>query len=171
MRQPRFSIAGLIAFILAAAISLAALTRPSCLWESIMFSLLLLSLTVAFVGVVYRTGLRRAFWTGFLACGSFYTVLSLAPWFDHNVSPRLITTAILDLVYPQVPLLESTANVVNEPWNLWTGPPPGYFNAHPRVGFSVNTTDEFLLIGHSLFGMLLAVGGGFLASHFCESRS
>jgi hypothetical protein len=31
-----------------------------------------------------------------------------------------------------------------------------------RAGFSVNTTDEFLLIGHSLFGLLIAVCGGLL---------
>src|SRR5437870_87763 len=97
MRRPRFSIAGLLVFILAAALGLAALGRPSCLWASAVFSLLLLSLTVAFIGALYRRGHKRAFCTGFLTCGSLYMLLSLAPWFDSHVSHRLITTAILDL--------------------------------------------------------------------------
>jgi hypothetical protein len=92
-------------------------------------------------------------------------VLSLAPWFDSHVNPRLITTALLDLLYPRVPLLPSTIGS-NDPWKLWTGSPTDYSYAHPRIGFNVNTTDEFLLIGHSLFGLLLAVSGGLLARYF-----
>jgi hypothetical protein len=186
MSRPRFSIAGLLVFILGATLGLAALTRPSCLCASVTFSLLLLSLTVAFIGAVYRRGHRRVFWTGYLACGSLYMVLSLAPWFDSHVSPRLITTAMLDLLYPRVPLLSSTTGVVNDPWKFWTGSPPDYSLAHPRVGFTlgttdefhgsragfnVATTDEFLLIGHSLFGLLVAVSGGLLARYFNEDRA
>jgi hypothetical protein len=113
-------------------------------------------------------------------------VLSLAPWFDGHVSPRLITTAVLDLLYPRVPLLPGPPGVVSDPWKLWTGPPPDFSFAHPRVGFTlgitdelhgrragfdVNTTDEFLLIGHSLFGLLVAVCGGRLARYFNEDSA
>jgi hypothetical protein len=171
MSRLRFSIAGLLVFILAAALGLAALSRPSCLWASATFSLLLLFLTVALIGALYRRGHKRAFWTGFLTCGSLYVVLSLAPWFDSHVGPRLITTAMLDLLYPKVPLLQSTTSAVNDPWVLWTGSPPDYSLAHPRVGFNVSTTDEFLLIGHSLFGLLIAFTGGLLTRYFNEDRA
>jgi hypothetical protein len=93
---------------------------------------------------------------------------------------------MLDLLYPRIPLLPSTTGVVTDPWTLWTGSPPDYSFAHPRVGFTlgstdeflgrriafnVNTTDEFLLIGHSLFGLLLAVSGGNLARYFNEDSA
>jgi hypothetical protein len=175
----------MLAFILAAGLGLAALSRPSALSASAMFSLLLLSLAVAFIGILYRRGQQRAFWTGFLICGSLYAVLSLAPWFDYNVGPCLVTTAILDSVYPNIPLLENTSKLPYDPWKSWTGSPPDYPYLHLRRGFTtstvprsmrelvvfnVATTDEFLSIGHSLFGMLLAVAGGCLAKHFYETR-
>jgi hypothetical protein len=178
MSHPQFSIAGLFGFIAVVAIGLAALCRPSCLWASGVFSLLLLSLAVACICVLHRRGHERAFWIGFLTCGSLYAVLSLAPWFDSHVSHRLFTTAILDLIYPKIPLLENTNNIGGDAWKSWTGTPPDYSFAHPRIGFTlgstdeyqknrafftVNTTDAFLLIGHSLFGMLFAVAGGYLS--------
>jgi hypothetical protein len=105
MSHPRFSIAGLLVFIVALALCLAALSRPSCLAASAAFTFLLMSLAIAAIGAVYRRGQRRAFWIGFLACGSLYMVLSLAPWFESHVGHRLITTAVLDLLYPSIPLL------------------------------------------------------------------
>jgi hypothetical protein len=66
MRPPRFCIAGLMAFIPAVALGLGSLSRPSCLSASVMFSLLLLSLSVAIIGVLSRRGHKRAFWTVFL---------------------------------------------------------------------------------------------------------
>jgi hypothetical protein len=190
MEHSRLSIAGLLAIILAAAIGIACLSRPSCLAASAMFSLLLTSLAVALIGVLYRGGERRAFWTGFLACGTLYAVLSLAPWFDRHVSHRLITTAMLDILYPKMPPLEYTADPQKDAWTSWTGRPRDYNLAHPRVGFTMGTTDEFhepsifrvspftttttdafLSIGHSLFAMLVAVGGGRLAVHFHEPRN
>jgi hypothetical protein len=186
MSYPRFSIAGLLVLILTVTLGLAALSRPSCLAASAAFTLLLTSLAIASIGAVYHRGQRRAFWAGFLACGSLYTVLSLAPWFESHVSHRLITTALLDLLYPRVPLLESTSNFTIDPWKLWTGSPPDYSFAHPRIGFTmsstdefhqtraafnVNTTDEFLLIGHCVFGLLIAVAGAMLAQHFYEERA
>jgi hypothetical protein len=183
MKKPRFSIAGLLMGIPVVAIGLAALSRPSCLWASATFSLLLLALTVALIGVLYRRGHKQAFWSGCLICGSLYTVLSLAPWFDSHIGPRLITTALLDLLYPKTPLLLYSPNTSIDPWMQWTGAPPDYPLTHPRFGFTMgstdefhgkrasmlmSTTDEFLLIGHSLFGMLAAIGGGFLAVHFYE---
>ena len=169
MSHPRFSIAGLLVFIVALALGLAALSRPSCLAASAAFTFLLMSLAIAAIGAVYRRGQGRAFWMGFLACGSFYMVLSLAPWFESHVGHRLITTAILDLLYPSIPLLERTNG--NDPWQSWTRLPPDYPYAHARIGFTVNTTDEFLLVGHSFFGLLSAVAGGMLAQHFNEERA
>src|SRR4051794_37054700 len=97
MSRLRSSIARLLVLILGVALGLAALARPSCLSASVTFSLLLLSLTAAFIGAIYRRGRRRAFWIGYLTFGFSNMLISLAPWFDSHVSPRLITTAMLDL--------------------------------------------------------------------------
>jgi hypothetical protein len=178
MNYPRFSLTGLSAFIAIIAIGLAALCRPSCLWASAMFSLFMLSLAVSCLWMFLRRGRERAFWVGFLSCGSLYAILSQAPWFDSHVSHRLFTTVILDLIYPKIPLLENSNGRYTDAWTSWTQAPPDYSYAHPRIGFTqgstdqyqknrafftVNTTDAFLLIGHSLFGIIFAVAGGCLA--------
>jgi hypothetical protein len=186
MKRLRFSLGGLLAFIVAAALGLAALSRPSCLAASAVFSVLLLLLTVAFFGAVYCRARNRAGWTGFLVCGSVYATLSLAPWFDSHVGSRLVTTAILDFLYPKVPQLENVQNAPYDPWKLWTGAPPDYSYSHPRAGFElsdtgnillrvgqfdVNTTNAFLVIGHSLFALIAAIGGWHLAGFFCDRRA
>ena len=187
MRPPRLPLSGLLSIVAIAAVGLAALSHPSCFWASVAFSLLLLWLTVASLGAVFRRGRERAFWAGCLACGSLYALLSMAPWFDEHVGHRLVTTAMLDALYPIVPLLENTDKTPNDAWKQWTGMPPDYSFAHPRVGFTLGateamhgkvtgtafyvvTTDAFLLIGHSLIAMLAALGGGVLARRFAEPR-
>jgi hypothetical protein len=170
-RRYRFSIAGLLLFVLAAGIGLAALRRPSSLAANAIYSLLLLSLGIAFIGMLYRSGPTQAFWTGFLAFGSLYAVMSLAPWFHQDLGHRLITMPLLDVLYPYIPPLPRSTNVAPGPWELWTGRPPDYDSAHYHVGIFTHTTDSFLVIGHSLFALLAAAGGGLLARHFYGHRT
>jgi hypothetical protein len=169
-RRLRFSIAGLLLAILAIGSGLAALCRPSNLAANTVFSLLVLALSIAVIAALYRNGPARAFWTGFLAFGSSYAVLSLTPSYQ-NLGHRLLTTVILDMLYPSIPPLPRSTNTKPSPWELWTGRPRDYDSFREHSGVSVSTTDSFLVIGHSLFAMLAAAGGGLLARRFYETRT
>ncbi len=99
MRPPRFTIGRLLLFTALLGIGIAALRSPSPLWANAWFSVVLMVLTIAPLAAIYRRGERRAFWVGFASCGSLYLVLALSPWCREEVSPRLVTTALLDLLY------------------------------------------------------------------------
>lgn len=164
MGWPRISLAGTMAFIVIVSVGFAGIARPSSLAASGLFSLYLTSVTIAALGALYRTGRARAFWTGFVACGLLYMLLAEAPWLHERAGACLITTALLDIVYPRVMPLDSGSPA--DPWDAWTGLPPDYSRGHERAGMTVNTTEAFLLIGHSLFAMVVAWGGGMVASRF-----
>jgi hypothetical protein len=170
-RRFRISIAGLLLAILAAGIGLAAVCRPSSLAANAIYSLLLLALGIALLGMRYRRGPAQAFWTGFLAFGSLYAVLSLGPGFHDHLGHRLITTPILDVLYPHIPPLPRTTTAAPGLWALWAGRPPDYGSSHYHAGIYSETTESFCVIGHSLFALLAAAGGGLLARHFYEARS
>jgi hypothetical protein len=170
-RRLRFSIAGLLLAILTIGSGLAALCRPSNLAANTVFSLMVLALGVAVIAALYRNEPARAFWTGFLAFGSLYAVLSLTPCFYQNLGNRLLTTTILDMLYPSIPPLPRSTNTKPSPWELWAGRPSDYDHYREHSGVSVSTTDYLHVIGHSLFAMLAAAGGGLLARRFYETRT
>jgi hypothetical protein len=120
---PRSSIARLVALVALCGVAFAALRSPSQLWASALFALALGSLPVALIHVLYLRGRRRAFWAGFLICGSAYFAASLGPWFRDEFGPRMVTTALLDLLYVQV---SPPATAPNNGWTAGTAaaPPP-----------------------------------------------
>ena len=78
------------------AFGLASVLNASGPWASATFSITLAMLTVALVGILCRSGERRAFWVGFAICGWLYMVLTTGPWFVDRIGPRLVTTRLLD---------------------------------------------------------------------------
>jgi hypothetical protein len=171
VRSRRYTILNLLILIAATAFALAAISRPSWAMANAACSILICSLNVAFIGVLYRTGRTRAFWTGLLACGSCYAALSISPWFATSIGSRLITTTIIDCVYPYLPnSLARSLSDPNQPWQQWAATPPGAGSMYDRLGMYMKTSPAFLLIGHSLFAALAAVGGGFLAVRFYATR-
>jgi hypothetical protein len=99
---PRFTIARLLALVGFCGIAFASLRSPSQLWASTMFALALGSIPVALLNAIYGRGGRRAFWVGFCVVGTAYFTASLGPWFREEFGPRMVTTALLDMVYPQM---------------------------------------------------------------------
>jgi hypothetical protein len=100
--RPRFSIALLLAVIALCGVGFAALRSPSHMWASALFAISLGSLPIALLNAMYSRERQRAFWTGFLVCGAAYFVSTQGPWFRDEFGPRLVTTAVLDLVYARV---------------------------------------------------------------------
>jgi hypothetical protein len=102
MRPPRVSILGLLAWIALVGVGLAALRSPSPLWANALFSLTLATLIVSALAVAYRRHRRRAFWVGFATFGWAYFLATLGPAPLSQIGPHLLTTALLDILYPQV---------------------------------------------------------------------
>jgi hypothetical protein len=166
LRHRRFSIATLLFIIAATAIALAALCRPSWLAANAIFSLLLASLAVAWIVMCHSKAGKRAFWAGYLAFGSLYAFLSMAHWIDERIGHHLITTTLIDLAYPLIPPMAKPSNNSEPSWEQWTSTPNDEGVFHKRMHIYVKTTDTFLVIGHSIFALLAATAGGFLAGHY-----
>ena len=111
MRFPRFSVADLLRAVLLCALGMACLIFPSSPWGGAVFSFTLGVLTLALLGICYRRGDRRAFWTGFALCGWTYLALSSGPWFVTYVRPHLVTSKVLEWAYPWlIPVARQASN-------------------------------------------------------------
>ena len=120
--RPRFSIAGLAAFVALCGVAFASIRSPSQLWASVLFASALASLPIGLLNAVYGKGRSRAYWVGFTTCGALYFVTSLGPWFRDEWGPRMATTAALDLLYSQVAPTDQaqTVSFVNWTNTGWT---------------------------------------------------
>src|SRR4051812_2576781 len=102
----RFSLAGGMAAIGLFAVGSAALTHPSELWASTIFTLAVVLFCWAGVAAMIR---RRPFWAGFAVFGGVYLILSLGMFGAKGMvmtpfppPPPLITTRLMDYVEGKV---------------------------------------------------------------------
>ncbi len=143
MRSIRFSIAGLMAIVLAIALGFAALRTASVTTLGITLLATRAILGIAIVGAICRRGAERAFWLGFAICGLVYIRCSLEP---YPAWPELPTQA----------LLEALGRVMGIPIDnrLTLGAGPSRDDPLKR---------SFLKIGHCLWTLLFAGLGALLA--------
>jgi hypothetical protein len=125
MRRLRFSIASLLMLILVTGLGLAALRSPSRLWAGVLINLDLAVLTIAVIGAIYRRGAKRAYWLGLALGGWLYFILGFCPWFTTELGPQLLTTALLDILYPRVAPSGEQENLApaNQPLVMPPAPP------------------------------------------------
>jgi hypothetical protein len=97
--MPRFSILGLMGFVIWSAIGLAALRNASDLWGGIMFQTALAAAGIAALGAVILRDRARSWCGGFAFFGGGYLVLAFAPGFAEQVEPKLATTYLLSYVH------------------------------------------------------------------------
>ena len=151
------------------------------LWASFAFTLTLGLLTISVLAAFYRCGHRGAFCVGFSACGWSYLVMCFAPWFEGFVGPSLSTTAVLDFLYPVIRPAASpngrealysfgSDDVISAVgpgsiaprscgWRGSGGSPTG----HASGRSSCSAPGRFRRIGHSIFAVVAAFLGGFIA--------
>jgi hypothetical protein len=188
MNRPRFSIAGLLAAVLLAAIAVAALRESTDLWDGAVFGLTLAVLLVAVLLAIYAPRPRRACWLGFALVGSVYLSLSLIP----AVERRLPTTHLLILLDLQLPdrspdRARGTLGLLR-PGYLdeqvvafspdGRGLAPGWHDSVKLwdaqtgrlVGGLSKTSVNFVRIGHSIMALILGFAGGQLARHLAARR-
>jgi hypothetical protein len=152
---------GIVAFF---AVGCASLVRPSYAWTGIVWTTAVAILALSVVAAVSRSGESRCFWASFALCGWGYMALTLGPWFDDNTGELLATRLLLDSIghalgytvpsHPELP-------------GIWLNLP--YAQAQPP-SLDVFHFCLFLVSGHSLFALMIAVGGGCLGRFFHRPR-
>ena len=104
-------------------------------------------------------GLRR--------CGWLYLGLSIFQLGGSNISPLMITTALMDLVYPTIDRLSGMNRIGNSTeiiWQYWSLPPQ---DAAP---FNWAVPEPYRAICHAIITPILALLGGLLARRLHRTR-
>jgi hypothetical protein len=180
MRRFRFRIGTILIVVVFLAVGVAALREASDVWESGVFSLTVAALLNSILLAIYRTGKKRAFWTGFALFGCVYLMLTLIP----PIGPRLITSRALTFLDSKVRREQVVSYVgglrIGNTQNVWlpnapTGPPGSwdvYFTTDGPIpvpptgvvgGMWSGTSENFWKIGHSLLALIVAGLGGLLS--------
>jgi hypothetical protein len=187
MRRYRVSIAGLMAFVLFAALAFASLHEATDQWARGMFTLAVAACGVALLGTLFRRGAARAPWAGFLIFGAGYLTLTTGPWLGDLIGPRLLTTDLFDDLYRRLAyapratgefVLAQDSNsgtfhggtvtridpiTPRTSYEVTTGSGPAwYYDAHLRR----ISLDEYRQLGHSVLSLLFAFVGAGIAWWF-----
>ena len=102
MKGSRISIAGAMLAVVAVALGLAALARPSEMAANAAFTAALASLGAATLGAIYSRGARRAGWNGYLSFAGVYLAISIGPWLADPFGPRLLTSTGINALYERM---------------------------------------------------------------------
>src|SRR3954451_23074823 len=92
----RLSIRSLMAFIVAAAVGLAALRNANELWAGMLLLVALAAVGFALMGAAILRGKERHWWAGFAFFGGAGLALTVGPWRGDTFRPQLGTTHLLD---------------------------------------------------------------------------
>ena len=98
----RFSISGLMSFVVFCAIGIASVRYADELWAGILLLLVVLLIGVGLLNVIHQQGKDRAWWTGFLLFAGGYSILTTGPWFSDEIGPSLPTTQLLTYIHDRV---------------------------------------------------------------------
>jgi hypothetical protein len=198
--HPSSSIRMLLAAIGFCGLGLASLRSPSQLWAATLFSLALAGLVASLVGIAFQRGQRRAFWTGFALAGWAYWLVALGPWVGDVVGPRLVTTALLEILNdhlkPAAPetwgsapksLMSQLANISPRQgpqkagtkleragklsqWEVWTEPEWASDGVRVSRRLVLVSSEPFRRIGHSLLTLLVAFTVGVVTGRCAALR-
>lgn len=187
----RFSIRSLMAFIVLAAIGLAALRTASELWAAMMLLLALVSVGVSILGAVLMRGRERAWWLGFAVFGGGYLAVSVGPWVGDAFREQLITTHwighLRELMFAtnveylrqeKQEIVAELAKLKPEKPNFQYDPVVATLTNNLRSIESQLTTrrnaglryDHFQRVGQNLFALLAGLMGGTVAVWFWARR-
>jgi hypothetical protein len=191
----RFSILGLMAFLVVAAIGLAALRNANDLWAGMLLLLALAAVAIAMMGaVILRCG-ERNWWAGFAFFGGGYLAVAVGPWLSDTFQPRLGTTHVLRHAHDRMmafasPTLDDAeladlrkrrlelrsvfmqvrVRRESDPAPIATKRALAKVDQQLAAADAVPPFGQFQRVGHSLFTLLAGLLGGTLAVWFYMRR-
>jgi hypothetical protein len=181
MSPYRFSIRGMMTFVVLAAMAFAALRTPTRLWANAWYTMALVGVTIAMPAAVATRDGRRLFWLGFAVCGGVYFLFALTPWLEDQASYRLLTTTVLDLISSSVvdksylartyiPAFQPPSTPgTPTPWQVWNLSEPDA--TRWRHGYAeLHAPFLYFRVGHAAFCVLIAMAGGELTRYLGRAR-
>jgi hypothetical protein len=128
MKRMRFSIGGLMGFVLVAALGFGGLKAATEYWASGCFTLMAIVLVAAILNAVQGRGKGRAYWSGFAVSGWIYFVLVFVS-FGNSVSvypllPVVLFEKLEPLIHPELPAYSVNGMIMQSPPTFLPGPPP-----------------------------------------------
>jgi hypothetical protein len=169
MGRMRVTIAGSMGLVALAAVGMAALTNPTRLAASLVFSLDLIVFVAAGFAAFCLRGRGRTVCGGFAACGTIYLLLSLGPWSEEWSARHLATTAIIDLayseLYPGPHVVRYAPDFIGKitAHDFWMHPDAGVQALWPLSLYVSPVPYTIHRVAHSLFGLGAGMAGGLFA--------
>jgi hypothetical protein len=161
MKKYRISIADLMAFILLVAVGFAALKNPTEPVASATFSLTMVMLLLALVGVGFRRGDKQLFWAGFATFGWGTLAFDLST--GALIPPRLFSSLLIAHLTRFMP--------ISEPSNIQMGVSITGFASTVTGSFAGSNPFAFMpffQIGHSIAVLMIALLGTMLVRIFAR---
>ena len=90
-----YSLRGLLLVVVGIGFGLTALSYANDMLANVIFSGVLVVLLIAVLFGAFGVPARRPFWSGFAIFGVTYLVLTMGPWFQESVGPRLLSRPLL----------------------------------------------------------------------------
>lgn len=182
----RFSLLTLIGLTTLAGLGCAALVKPSDTWLSIVVSLTAAAIIVQVLRAILCEGQQRAAALGWLMFAIAYLALTIGPWLDTNVGPRLLTSQAISkaqqkwpeaLNPPQespAPMLRVMGDFDVNDGNLsmsWTQASNSLLVYHLSSGLAYQppVPNYFQLSAHWLFAWIAGWFGAVLATFFAAA--
>jgi hypothetical protein len=165
----RFSIRSVMAFIVVAGISLAAIRSGSAPWSGTMFSITFFTMVCSLLGVALTRGRRRIYWSGFAALGWSYLLLMYAPWLDLKVGRFLLAPQLFPYLADVLdPDSQSGAGLQSVPLGAFGAAAAGGAFGGGFGGAGGRNLLDFIRIGVAIEALLWAFLGGWVARYFAS---
>jgi len=148
VRRVRFTIARLLAVVLACGVAFGTARAG---WEVVASATFTLVAVALLTSVVFAVLGRRPFWVGFAVFGWGALLLFFGPWSKETPVPRPLTTYLLEELYPLIGF--RPANNSMTAYNESAG-----VLAQVR-GKGVVLAIPYMQFGHALLALLMAFGG------------
>jgi hypothetical protein len=177
MRLPRaqFTILEMAGAVALVGLAIAALRDPTEFWTRLSFTLAILGVAVAVLGAIVRHGPDRHVWLGWALFSGGYLILAFAPWLETEVRPHLLTTGLLEWLYPRIhttPML-TPAQRGNAMLRILGG--SGGYGVYSAAGYlrqiGTDLQMNFERIGHSLTAPACGLAGAVLARALSSRRN
>jgi hypothetical protein len=171
MKNPQFTIAGLILVIVIAAIGLAAVRSGSPAWAGAMLSITFFAMISSLLGVALCRGQRRVYWLGFAVLGWSYLFLMYAPWLHGNAGRFLLAPNLFEYLDEVLhPEPAAGGGMQSVPVELLGATATGGGFGGNVASSSVQDFSAFVRIGMAMEALLWAFLGGWAACHFASGR-
>ena len=159
------SIRSLMAFVVVAAVGLAALRNANEVWAGIMPLVALAAVGASLLEAIIPRSGEQYWWLGSALFSGGYLAVALGPWQSDTFQPQLGTTYLLNYLQAKIANSQFHTNVIVARFQgfvLKRGSGP------PTTFLAVMT--PFQRVGHSLFSLLAGLVVGMTAKLFFVRR-